>query len=259
MFWPIALVTLGGLLTIIGGAWTGVREAKEAWESNEAQKKFSNQILSLQARLGDSKATQELVDTYSRLLAADRRASENMINDILTNLPTATQDYKNLQEATDLAYKEMDAKIKIGWEPLIRFIIAEFDRSIVELQQKGFAIEVEQNNDFPITRPANDEARYNVRVATIHDVKLTLSYKNGEISPYGMDPCMLTVFVTESTPPRSETLILDLVMDFNDAKGGRTPIPIPKDGKLPKEFMDEIQAKIGKGFERLLVVSNARK
>ena len=91
------------------------------------------------------------------------------------------------------------------------------------------------------------------------EVKLTLSYKNGEISPYSMDPCMLTIFVTESTPPRSETLILNLVMDFNDAKGGgRTPIAIPKDGKLPKEFMDDIQAKIGKGIERLLVVSNAK-
>jgi hypothetical protein len=198
VFWPIALVTLGGLLTVIGGLWTGIRDAKEARESAQAQKEFSNQILTLQAYLGDSKATKELVDTYSRLLAADRPASDNMINDIITNLPTATEDYKSLQEATDKAYKETDAKIRIGWEPLIRFVIDEFDRSIAELQQKGFEIKVEQNNDFPITRPGNDEARYNVRLATIRDLSLTLSYKNGAITPQGIDPCLLSIVVSES-------------------------------------------------------------
>ena len=149
--WPLALVTLGGALTFVGGVWTALRQAQRADEAKEANAKVLALTQQIAARGGDQKTLDELIETRTRLLAADRRINDDMIQNIVAQLPKMTEDYDKLRQDTARARAGKETEFRLGWEPFIRFALAEFDKRISELRANGISGDGGATDTFPIT------------------------------------------------------------------------------------------------------------
>jgi len=84
--WPLCLIALGGLLTLVGGIWQTILQAQTGAEAKLANAKVLQLTLEIAARGGDPKILAELIDTRTRLLAADRRVNDDMIQNIVAQL-----------------------------------------------------------------------------------------------------------------------------------------------------------------------------
>jgi hypothetical protein len=257
MTWPLLLTTLGGVLVLIGSVWTAIKQTKAGAESAKANTEARELTKEIAARLGDQKLVDELVEARSRLVSADRRANDHMIRDIITQLPQVTADYLKLKQSTAAAENAIATNVRLSWEPLIRFCVTEFDRCVDELQARGVAVKVKKDDDFVITKAGDERTFYDVRLVSIDNVTLSLAYVNGGVTAYGMRPCGLWVNVSADGKFDSRPFYIE--MDMNEAKGGGMDIPAPKDGIPPKELTEAFTIGVGKGIERLLVITNAKK
>jgi type II secretory pathway pseudopilin PulG len=79
MSWPLFLIMLGGLLTLVGAGWQARRQAQTGAEVTRAHAKVVALTQQLAARGGDQKPLEELIETRPRLAVADRRNNDEMM------------------------------------------------------------------------------------------------------------------------------------------------------------------------------------
>lgn len=223
----------------------------------------------LAARSGNKKELQELIETRSRLLSAERGASENLIKDILAQVPTKAANYNKLQETKATEAATRDAAFKLTWQPLIRFILDEFDRSINQLRANNVVVTTEGNNGFALTNADGSQLRSaSVRLARCDNVSLNLYYRGFPAmatSEVGASDARMYLFTedTGARPPHETPVWFQVVMEehairLQPPNGPETTIAAPEIGLPPKAVTDFVQRGMARGIEELLVLSKAR-
>jgi len=259
MSWPLSLVTLGGVLTVVGGVWTALRQAQTGEEARQANAKVLQLTQQIAARGGDQKILDELIETRTRLLAVDRRVNDNMIQDIVARLPKMTEDYDKLRQDTARARAGKETEFRLGWEPFIRFALAEFDKRISELRANGIGGDGDATDTFPMTNSnvSNSNVNYPVRGVNFGGKSVLSLYYSSYIPATNTRPekpgvLVLNVGAPGASFPDYFRISMNLI-EGQIMPGGKA-IEIPKDGIASAEMTDAYRGALAKAIEQALVV-----
>ena len=265
MSWPIILITLGGLLTLVGGLWQAKRQAQTAEEAKLANSKVLALTQQIAARGGDQKTLDELIETRTRLLAADRRINDDMIQNIVAQLPKMTEDYDKLRQDTARYRAGKETDFRLGWEPFIRFAVAEFDKRISELRANGISGDGGTTDTFPITNsnPSMTNVAYQVGVVNFGGkAAIHLDY-NSYFPPMNKLPekpgALALRIGTAGVRFTGDPIYLSISMNLIEATmmpGGRV-IKMPQDGMVSAEMTDAYRSALAKAIEQALVILRA--
>jgi hypothetical protein len=219
----------------------------------------------LAAQGGDQKTLDELIAARTRLLAADRRINDDMIQDMVARLPKMTEDYGKLQQDTATASTRKETDFRLGWEPFIRFAVAEFDKRIAELRAHGMS-DIRGNEGatttFPITNanPSMTNTRYQVRAVNFGGKSaIHLDYRSyfPPMNTLAEQPGVLELSIGASGVRfTGEPIYLSISMNVIEATmmpSGRA-ITIPQDGIVPAEMTEAYRSALVKAIEQALVI-----
>ena len=133
----------------------------------------------------------------------------------------------------------------------------QFDRCISELQSKKIPLKVQENNNYEITKTDGTSSNYVVRVVTLDDVLIRLAFENSAITPNSIGDARIFLEILDAG--KYEGRVFQLNMGWERGWASAKIVPRPRDGIPPKELTDSVNVGIGKGLERFLVLSNAKK
>ena len=260
MSWPLFLVALGGVLTLVGGVLTAIRQTQAGAEAKIANSQVLDLTRQIAARGGDQKTLDELIETRPRLLAADRRINDDMIQKIVAQLPKMTEDYDKLRQDTARARAGKETEFRLGWEPFIRFALAEFDKRISELRANGISGDGGATDTFPITSSnfSNTNTHYTVRGVNLGGGKsvLYLDYSSyfpaTNMHPEKPGVLVLRVGAPSASFPDHFSLSMNLI-EGKMIPGGRA-INMPKDGMASAEMTEAYRGALAKAIEQALVI-----
>ena len=260
---PAILVAIGGIFAVVGAFWGAVRQsarseelAKLTRENRDLTQQIAENdpkktalLQDIAAHMGNEAALKELIDTRSRLLALDRRVGDSLLNEVLTQLPATTAQYRKLDR--DIAAKNSSdaAEFKLSWEPFIRFAMAEFDRCGDELSERKIPAKLSRAAYFDLTRNTDTQTSYDLRAISIDQFTLKLVYLNAVFSSRQTAGAELSIQLFDSGIGGNQMWIINL-----GSNQGRPNSPNPKEGIPTREITETFKAAIAKGIERILVL-----
>jgi hypothetical protein len=236
-----------------------MRQAQTGEEAKLANSKVLALTQQIAARGGDQKTLDELIETRTRLLAADRRINDDMIQNIVAQLPKMTEDYDKLRQDTARARAGKETEFRLGWEPFIRFALAEFDKRISELRANGISGNGGVTDTFPITdsNVSNSNMTYQVRTVNFGGKSvLYLDYRSYFPATNTHPETPGVLFLRVGAPGASFPDHFSISMNLIEGKmipSGRA-IKMPEDGMASAEMTDAYRGALAKAIEQALVV-----
>jgi hypothetical protein len=254
---PLAMVALGGLLTVLGGLWLGIRQVRDGNKATTQNAKILDAAQDAAARAGNAELRQEVVNLRTQLLIAERKGDKNMVRDIVARVPALAEQFDKLNQDKVATVEQMAADYELCWKPTIAFLIAEFDEQVSELKKAKQISEEPRIADFPLTLASDARKPNHIRVLILDDVRLRFTYDTAALNPTGMTAgrFVFEVLGRGSIHPHH---FAELSFDFNEANGFGKRFPKPKDGRPPVALTDEIRSAVSKAIEQFLVVAASK-
>src|SRR4030095_4981676 len=104
---------------------------------------------------------------HSIVHGLDKPGGFTTVSNIVAQLPKMTEDYDKLRQDTARARAGKETEFRLGWEPFIRFALAEFDKRISELRANGISGDGGGTDTFPITSSNVSNANTNYQVRAV--------------------------------------------------------------------------------------------
>jgi hypothetical protein len=273
---PTVLIFFGAILAAVGGLLekqvrarkdkelgakadelrTAVDENKTLTAQVAANDAKTNERLKeLLARSGNDKELRALIDTRSRLLLTDRRASDNLIDEIIAQAEAKSKDYKKMEEEKSDVVGRRTRNFLLTWEPLLSFVTSEFDRLASRAREKGIPLEISKAEG-PLTQTPTNSS-YQPRTVRFGDFRIDLQYNNAGIDVNRMDDAYFFVRLIRVSSNRTELEPLTLRVGEQSATCNGKEFRAPTDSTPPKELTDMVQVGIAQAIERMLIASRS--
>jgi hypothetical protein len=259
---PALLVFIAAIVSavITGGAIYNYqsRQSRSGAATRERVDSAVNLMEKLATQTGNKEVLQDVIEARTKLLSADRPPDDATIKSILAGVPRLTEEYKKLEANKATAAEQLLAEFRGNWEPLIRFLVSEFDRRTDELIAEGLKVNVQKDEAFKVAG-IGQEGGSNQWVRTVerNGIALRLYLSTAQIRPSSVSGAALGVLVRYADTEENTSNPLNISFHAKEAMLGDHRI-VPADAGRALAFRQAAATGMNKAFQDFMVLSNAQ-
>jgi hypothetical protein len=249
---PTTLMAIAAVLTTAAAIWSKIQQGKKEDVRTEL-------LQDIAARSGNREAMTELIATRARLLQ-ERAVSKNQLEELFARIPEKAEDYNKLREHTLNEAASQDSEFRLTCEPIIRYVISNFDKAIAAAKGRNYGIQVEEDNNISFTNCDGKPIRVTrVRGAKLGEAELRLNYRGCPVLPEpGWTNKNAVIYITILADQRESEEMLLIVENkeiavFDGPRGERLRLAVPKDGIPSLEATAMIDAEMANALDKFLV------
>lgn len=260
---PALLVWIAAIVSAVITGWAVYNFQSRQSRNSAATRLQVEQAVSLMEKLatrtGDNEVLQDVIEARTKLLTADRPPDDATIQSILARVPRLTEEYKKLEVSKATAAEHLLADFRGNWEPLIRFLVSEFDHRVEQLIAAGVKVNVQKDDAFKVAGIGQEGGNGQwVRTVELNGAELRLHISSSQIQPSSVGGASLVVVVRYAQKHENVSNPLSISFQEKEARLGDQVVAAPNADKN-KPFLQAAAAGMNKGFEDFLVLSNAQR